>query len=66
MAEWIRNGHECSECGFRLTYSAECREMIEQCAYGYKYINYAVIPAECPRCHSEMIAVVYEGGDENG
>lgn len=56
MAEWIHNGYECSEC----------YEWIEQGDHGYLFRNYAIVPSECPRCHSEMTAVVYEGGSEDG
>ncbi len=35
MAEWVRNGHECSACGFCLPYSAECYEWLEQGDSGY-------------------------------
>lgn len=66
MAEWIHNGYECSECGHRLSSPAECYEWIERGDHGYLYKNYAITPYECPRCHSEMIAVVCEGGDDNG
>lgn len=61
MAKWIRNGDECSECGFLLPCSAEYYEWIEQGDHGYLFKNYAIIPAKCPKCHNEMVAVVYEG-----
>ena len=67
IAEWIRNGHECSACGFRLPHSAKCYEWVEQEAdHGYKFKSYAVIPAECPKCHDKMTAVVWEEGDKDG
>ena len=78
MAEWIRNGLECSACGFRLPScqsvcspappnSAKCYEWVEQEAdHGYKFKSYAVIPAECPKCHDQMTAVVWEEGDKDG
>lgn len=62
MAEWIRNGHECSACGFRLHRSAKCYEWLEQGDHGYWYMHYAVTPAECPKCHDLMTAVVWEEG----
>ena len=61
MAEWIHNGYECSECGFKLPNSAEYYEWIERGDHGYLYKNYAVIPSECPKCHNGMTAVVNEG-----
>ncbi len=66
MAEWIRNGHKCSECGFILPHSAECYGQVEREEHGYQFMNYTVIPGECPICHSEMTAVVYEGGGKDG
>lgn len=66
MAEWIHNGYECSKCGFRLSYSAECYEWVERGDHGYLFRNYAVIPMECPKCHNRMVAVVYEEGDNDG
>lgn len=65
MAEWIRNGHECSKCGFRRRYSAKCYTFLEQEDHGYWYKHYAVTPAECPKCHDEMTAVVWEEGDND-
>lgn len=66
MAEWIHNGRECSECGFRLPRSAKCDEWLERGYHGYLYRRYVVTPAECPKCHNRMTAVVYEGGVDNG
>lgn len=76
MAEWIRNGHECSKCGFRLrysakcyegleSYSAKCYEWLEKGDHGYWFKTYAITPEECPKCHDEMTAVVWEGGDND-
>ena len=65
MAEWIRNGYECSECGWLRAWPAEYYEWIERGNHGYLFRNYAIVPSECPRCHSKMTAVVYEGGAAN-
>jgi len=66
MAEWISNGRECSACGFRLPYSAKCYEWLEKEDHGYWFKTYAVTPAECPECHNEMTAVIWEGGADDG
>lgn len=66
MAEWIHNGYECSECGFRLSRPAKCCEWIERGDHGYLYKNYAIIPAVCPKCNNGMTAVVCKGDGKDG